>query len=100
MWLLMFACQAPKNTEDRLGESLVNQLSIDEPNILVDKSDERLYLVRFGEILTIEDQEIYWDLPSVRYRLGTSRKRVTRKPLRDCIDIQTTMLRAAIMAPY
>lgn len=62
MWLLMFACQAPKNTEDRLGESLLNQLSTDEPNILVDKSDERLYLVRFGEILTIEDQEVYWDI--------------------------------------
>ena len=59
---LLFACQAPKNIEDRLGESLLNQLSTDEPNILVDKSDERLYLVRFGEILKLEDQEVYWDI--------------------------------------
>ena len=64
MWFLtmVFACQAPKNTEDRLGESLLNQLSTDAPNILVDKSDEKLYLVRSGEILTLDDEEIFWDI--------------------------------------
>ena len=62
MLLLIFACQAPKNTEDRLGESLLNQLSIEHPNILVDKSDERLYLVRAGEILKLDDEEVYWDI--------------------------------------
>ena len=60
--LTVFACQTPKNIEDRLGESLLNQLSIDEPNILVDKSDEKLYLVRAGEILTLDGQEVYWDI--------------------------------------
>ena len=64
MWLLtmVFACQAPKNIEDRLGESLLNQLVTDEPNILVDKSDGKLYLVRFGQIMTRDDQEVYWDI--------------------------------------
>ena len=64
MWLLAMAvaCQAPKSTEDRLGESLLNQLLTDEPNILVDKSDEKLYLVRSGKIVKLDDADVYWDI--------------------------------------
>ena len=64
MWLLtmVFACQTPKNSGDRFGETLLNQLMMDAPNILVDKSDEKLYLVRSGEILTLDDKELYWDI--------------------------------------
>ena len=64
MWLLalVFACQTQKNSGDRFGESLLNQLMMDEPNILVDKSEEKLYVVRSGEILKLEDEDVYWDI--------------------------------------
>ena len=64
MWLLtmVFACQTPKNSGDRFGESLLHQLMTDEPNILVDKSDEKLYVVRSGEILKLDDEDVYWDI--------------------------------------
>ena len=51
MWLfiIFLACQSTKNVEERFGETLLTQLQIDEPNIVVDKSEERLYVVRNGD---------------------------------------------------
>ena len=49
------------NVEESFGEALRTQLQIDEPNIVVDKSGERLYVVRNGDFLTIDDDMVYWD---------------------------------------
>ena len=64
MWLfgILFACQSTKNVEESFGEALRTQLQIDEPNIVVDKSGERLYVVRNGDFLTIDDDMVYWDI--------------------------------------
>ena len=64
MWLfgLFLACQSTKNVEERFGETLLTQLEIDKPNIVVDKSDERLYVVRNGGFLTIDEDVVYWDI--------------------------------------
>ena len=64
MWLfaMVFACLTPKTIEDPLWENILQQLSTEQPNILVDKSDGKLYVVRFGEILTLNEEELYWDI--------------------------------------
>ena len=64
MWLfgIFLACQSTKNVDDRFGETLLNQLELEEPNIVVDKSEERLYVVRNGAFLTIDEDVVYWDI--------------------------------------
>lgn len=64
MWLfgIFLACQSTKNVDERFGESVLSKMQVDEPNILVDKSDERLYVVRNGEFLIIDENVVYWDI--------------------------------------
>jgi murein L,D-transpeptidase YafK len=62
LFLTVFACRSTKTIEDRLGESLLGQLQTDQPNILVDKSDEKLYVIRGGSILKLENEAIHWDI--------------------------------------
>ena len=64
MWLfgIFVACQSTKSVDEGFDETLLTQMKLDEPNIFVDKSDERLYVVRNGEFLTIDEEVVYWDI--------------------------------------
>ena len=59
---MVFACQTPKSVQDTFGDAIFKQIVVSEPNILVDKSDEKLYLVRAGELFTIDEEYVYWDI--------------------------------------
>ena len=64
MWLfgMFVACHSTKNASEPFGETLLTQLEVDQPNILVDKSDEKLYVVRNGELLTVDEYVLNWDI--------------------------------------
>ena len=62
MFGIFVACQSTKSVDERFGEILLTQMQLVQPNIFVDKSDERLYVVRNGEFLTIDEEVVYWDI--------------------------------------
>ena len=62
LWMLWLACTGPKNVEDQFGDALLEQLRSEQPNIVVDKSGNKLYLVRSGRVVNVDETDISWNI--------------------------------------
>jgi len=62
LWMMLFACTGAKTVEENLGKVLLERLRLDQPNIVVDKSEEKLYLVRGGKIVKVDEDEVSWNI--------------------------------------
>ena len=62
LWMMWVACTGTKNVEENFGEALLERLRRDQPNIVVDKSEEKLYLVRGGKIVKSDEEEVSWNI--------------------------------------
>ncbi len=62
-WILLsVACQFNKDVENLFEQDVMEQVRIENPNILVDKSERLLYLVQEGEIVEENGDPVMWDI--------------------------------------